>query len=148
MATTGSGTSETAAVRRRIESWTAALRAKDLDAVRAHWAPGLVEFGLAPGLEHRGEEVARGLGVWFPTWVGPIGHELRDVEVAAGDQVAFAHALVRLTGERTNGDVEDFWFRSTVCFRKIGGEWLIAHEHSSVPFYMDGSDRAAVDLRP
>jgi ketosteroid isomerase-like protein len=38
--------------------------------------------------------------------------------------------------------------RSTVCFRKIAGEWMVVHEHSSVPFYMDGSYRAAVDLQP
>jgi len=25
---------------------------------------------------------------------------------------------------------------------------MVAHEHVSVPFYMDGSNRAAVDLRP
>jgi len=25
---------------------------------------------------------------------------------------------------------------------------MVAHEHVSVPFYMDGSNRAAVDLKP
>jgi ketosteroid isomerase-like protein len=42
----------------------------------------------------------------------------------------------------------DLWFRSTTCFRKVDGEWRVAHEHSSTPFYMDGSMRAAVDLLP
>jgi ketosteroid isomerase-like protein len=36
----------------------------------------------------------------------------------------------------------------TACYRKINGKWLIAHEHVSVPFYMDGSYKAAIDLRP
>jgi ketosteroid isomerase-like protein len=36
----------------------------------------------------------------------------------------------------------------TACYRKIKGKWLITHEHVSVPFYMDGSYRAAVDLKP
>jgi hypothetical protein len=31
---------------------------------------------------------------------------------------------------------------------KIGGEWRITHEHNSTPFYMDGSDKAALDLQP
>ena len=30
----------------------------------------------------------------------------------------------------------------------LAGTWKIAHEHTSVPFYMDGSFRAAVDLEP
>jgi hypothetical protein len=42
----------------------------------------------------------------------------------------------------------DLWFRGTVCLRKVGGTWWITHEHNSTPFYMDGSFRAALDLRP
>jgi ketosteroid isomerase-like protein len=40
------------------------------------------------------------------------------------------------------------WFRHTLGFRKIRGKWKIPHEHESVPFYMDGSFKAAVDLKP
>ena len=42
----------------------------------------------------------------------------------------------------------DMWNRATIGFRRIDGRWLITHLHSSVPFYMDGSFRAAVDLKP
>jgi hypothetical protein len=30
----------------------------------------------------------------------------------------------------------------------MGGKWAIVHEHVSVPFYMDGSYKAAIDLKP
>jgi PhnB protein len=40
------------------------------------------------------------------------------------------------------------WIRLTLGFRKIGGAWKVTHEHTSVPFYMDGSFKAAVDLTP
>jgi ketosteroid isomerase-like protein len=42
----------------------------------------------------------------------------------------------------------DLWFRSTLGLRKSDGVWRIVHEHTSTPFYMDGSFRAAVDLKP
>lgn len=42
----------------------------------------------------------------------------------------------------------DLWFRVTVCLRKIGGDWLTTHEHSSTPFHMDGTFGAALDLQP
>jgi ketosteroid isomerase-like protein len=42
----------------------------------------------------------------------------------------------------------DLWFRLTLGLRSIGGRWKLLHEHESVPFYMDGSYKAAVDLRP
>jgi ketosteroid isomerase-like protein len=51
-------------------------------------------------------------------------------------------------GTRTNGEETDVWVRVTACRRKINGKGLITHEHVSVPFYMDGSYRAAVDLKP
>jgi ketosteroid isomerase-like protein len=54
-----------------------------------------------------------------------------------------------LSGTKTDGEKADvWWFRQTLCFRRSGGEWRIAHQHESVPFYMDGSYRAAVDLKP
>jgi ketosteroid isomerase-like protein len=136
------------AVLDRIESWTRSLRAKDVDGVMSHYAPGALAFDLAPPLTHRGDEIRKGLEAWFPTWDGPIGYEVRDLAVTATSELAFAHGLSRLTGKRTNGEQTDVWFRTTVCLQKVGGDWAIVHEHTSVPFYMDGSYRAAVDLRP
>jgi ketosteroid isomerase-like protein len=43
---------------------------------------------------------------------------------------------------------QDLWFRETLGFRKIDGKCAITHEHKSVPFYMDGSFKAAIDLKP
>jgi hypothetical protein len=53
-----------------------------------------------------------------------------------------------LSGTKVDGAKTDIWLRLTVCFRKIDGRWKITHEHESVPFYMDGSDKAALDLKP
>jgi ketosteroid isomerase-like protein len=36
----------------------------------------------------------------------------------------------------------------TLGCRRIDGAWKIVHEHASVPFAMDGSFRALVDLKP
>jgi len=47
----------------------------------------------------------------------------------------------------TNGAAVDMWVRSTVCLRKSGGDWLIVHEHTSVPFDAE-SGRATLDLTP
>ena len=42
----------------------------------------------------------------------------------------------------------EVWYRSTFGLRRIEGSWRIAHRHDSTPFYMDGSFRAATDLKP
>jgi ketosteroid isomerase-like protein len=69
--------------------------------------------------------------------------------VTTADEIAFCHRLNRLAAT-PHGATEGFelWFRATVCWRRIDGAWRIVHEHTSTPFYMDGSFRAAVDLTP
>jgi ketosteroid isomerase-like protein len=138
-----------AQIRDCIQSWTRALYAKDVDGVMAHYTPDILAFDLAPPLQHLAAEYRRGFGEWFRTWDdGPIRVDVRDLRVTVGGDVAFAHSLNHLTGARTDGSSTDVWLRATVCFRRIDGRWLASHEHLSVPFHMDGSYRAAVDLRP
>ena len=136
-----------AQIRALIDDWARAMRAKDVDGVMAHYAPDAVTFDLAPPLISTGAD-ARGLQAWFSTWQSPLGYEIRDLNITAGDEVAFCHSLNRLSGTKTDGERADIWFRLTLGLRRIGGEWRIAHQHESVPFYMDGSYRAAVDLKP
>ena len=134
-------------IRNLIDDWAAGMRAKDAKRVKRHGTKDLVHFSLAPPLI-ADENGAYGLEAWFDTWQGPLGYELRDLEIVTGDAVAFSHSLNHLTGTRKSGETSDVWFRSTLGFRKVSGEWKIAHEHESVPFLMDGSDKAALDLKP
>ena len=85
---------------------------------------------------------------WFQTWDGPIGYDIGEPVIEAGDDVAFCHGLTHLTGTKTDGALVDLWFRSTVGLRRGASGWQITHEHESTPFYMDGSNRAATDLKP
>jgi predicted dithiol-disulfide oxidoreductase (DUF899 family)/ketosteroid isomerase-like protein len=138
-----------AGVREVIADWASAVRAKDLDRAIIHYAADVVSFDLAPPLRYVGREVVRkSLAGWFPTFQGLIGFDVHDLAITAGRGVAFCRSLNRITGMRTNGEETDVWVRATMGFRKVEGRWLIAHEHASVPFHMDGSYRAAVDLTP
>ena len=136
-----------AQIRALIDDWARAMRAKDVDRVIAYHAPDGVAFDLAPPLISTGAD-AEGLQAWFSTWRGPLGYEIRDLSITAGDDAAFCHSLNRLSGTKNDGEKADVWFRLTLGLRKLGGAWRIAHQHESVPFYMDGSYRAAVDLKP
>ena len=136
-------------VRQLIDDWAAAIRAKDVERAMSYYAADVVSFDLAPPLQYAGANaISKGLAQWFATWAGPIGYEIRDLSINVGDEVAFCRSVNRMTGKRTNGEYTDVWVRSTIGCRRLGGKWLIVHEHASVPFYMDGSDRAALDLKP
>jgi len=106
-----------------------------------------VEFSLAPPLVYHGKDEA-GLQDWFDTWDGPIGGEMHDAKVTVGGDVAFWSGLLHMTGTKADGAEVDLWFRQTLGLVKRGGRWLVAHQHASVPFAMDGSGRALLDLKP
>jgi PhnB protein len=136
-------------VRALLESWAAALRAKDAAAVTANYTPDVVAFDLDPPLQHSGAgNLRKGFDEWFKTWRGAIGYEITALDIATSGDLAVSRSLNCLSGERTDGSKSDVWFRVTVACRKIGGAWKVFHQHASVPFYMDGSDRAAIDLKP
>jgi len=134
-------------IRAVLESLSTALHDKDLNVVTRHFAADSVQFTLAPPLQHIGTG-ADGLPAWFATWDGPIGYGIEDLAIETGGEIAFCHGLARMTGTKTDGEIVDLWFRDTICLRREAGRWRIVHRHESVPFYMDGSYRAAVDLAP
>lgn len=138
-----------ARIREIIEDYGEGLRNRDADRCVAHYADDIVQFDLAPPLEYRGKETARkNLSEWFKTFNGPIEFEMSGLSISAGADTAFAHVFNHISGTTTQGQKNEHWVRVTICFRKTDGQWLVTHEHVSVPFYMDGSFRAALDLKP
>jgi ketosteroid isomerase-like protein len=137
-------------IRALLSDRAAAITAKDAHRAVAHYGPEVVSFTLAPPLRYSGDEVRDPAGMegWFQTWAGPIGYDIGEPVIEAGDDVAFCHGLTHMSGTKTDGVQVDLWFRSTVGLRRTAAGWQITHEHDSTPFYMDGSGRAATDLRP
>jgi PhnB protein len=137
-------------IRALIEERAAAMRDRDAGRAVAVLASDAVAFELAPPLA-LGPEAVRdeaGLAAWMAGWDGPIGIEIRDLHVEANGEVGWSRSLNRLHGRLKDGRSVDMWMRSTLTFRREQDGWKIVHGHSSVPFRMDGSYRAAVDLRP
>jgi ketosteroid isomerase-like protein len=137
-----------AAIRALIDERVAALRDKDGARAVAVLASDVVAFELAPPLvaEHATDWAAA--QAWLDGFDGPVETEVRDLVVNVSADVAFSHSLNRLRAVRKDGRKVDFWMRSTLGFAKRDGAWKIVHGHTSVPFRMDGSFTAALDLQP
>ena len=139
---------EKAEIKRTIEDWVEALRAKDIDGVMSIYAADLVAFDLVPPLQYVGAGVYR--NHWLEGWSllqGTFGYEVTDLDITVGDDVAFTRSLNRSSVTLTTGQKIEFWLRWTTCLRKIGGKWLMVHMHASVPFdFVTG--RAVFDLKP
>ena len=136
-------------IRKLIDDRIDALRRKDAAAAVSRIADNAVTFELAPPLALSDGEAADAdaLAAWLDGFE-EIDVEVRDLRIEADTFVAFAYALHHLTGTRVGGAPVSLWMRSTLCFYRDIAGWIIVHAHTSVPFYMDGSFRAAVDLEP
>ena len=135
-------------LRQRIDRWLEALRAMDLDGLMSLYAPDIVSFDLGPPLRHMGAKAKeKNWADAFSMYQRPLGYEIRDLALTLGDDVAFGHSLNRVSGTLKNGHRTDFWLRWTACFRKIDGNWLVAHDQVSVPIDPE-SGRALLNLEP
>ena len=115
-------------VRELIQRWAKAVSSGDRKAILAHHSRDLLMFdfpGTVIGLEAYDET----RDFFFANPRGPISFVPRDIAVTASTDVAFASCLVHCEG--TSAGAVDF--RLTTGLRKIGGEWVIVHEHHSVP---------------
>ncbi len=118
-----------------IEGWAAAVRGQDMDGVLADHAEDIVMFDVPPPTDG-----VRGIVAYRDSWAPFFEHQRADgifeivsLDVTAGVDVAFAHALLRCgTPAELAADPENR-LRLTVGFKKQGGRWIVVHEHHSYP---------------
>jgi uncharacterized protein (TIGR02246 family) len=124
-----------AAIRELITRWATAVHAEDLEGVLADHDPNIVMFDVPPPYEGlRGIDAYRDSWPPFFEWQrqGAV-FDIVELDVTAGDDVAFAWALLRC------GKPEDFEadpdnrLRLTIGLRKKNGRWIVMHEHHSFP---------------
>jgi uncharacterized protein (TIGR02246 family) len=124
-----------AAVRALITEWAKAVHAGDLEGVLADHADDIVMFDVPPpaaGL--RGISAYRDAWPPFFEWqAAGASFDIISLAVTAGDEVAFAHALLRCgTADELLADPENH-LRLTIGLRKHDGRWVVTHEHHSFP---------------
>lgn len=119
---------------------------RDAGAITAAYAADASIYDLAPPLGHALD--AAQLAQWLAGWQGPVAHRSRDFDVTVAGDLAFAHGFQHLSATTAGGEDASWWQRATLCLRREAAGWRIVHEHTSVPFHMDGSFRAATDLEP
>jgi uncharacterized protein (TIGR02246 family) len=120
-------------IRALIHQWAEAVHQGDLDAVLRDHADDIVMFDVPP--PHRG---ARGLDEYRATWPGFFDwqrsgalFEIVELEVIAGNDVGFAHALLRCGKPSEHDPVVEPRLRLSLGLRRDGNRWMVAHEHHS-----------------
>lgn len=137
-----------AAILSVIETLSRTHREKDAAQFAAQYAEDAAIFNLAPPLIHHGVDLEE-KKAWFESWSTPITILSRDMQVKVSGDMAVCHGYLQLSGTKkgAEGSVR-FWMRETLVLERTVRSWKIVHEHTSVPFYMDGTLRPAFDLQP
>ena len=121
-------------IRALIERWAKAVHAADMEGVLADHTDDIVMFDVPPPNELRGRAAYR--DTWPPFFAyqkNGATFEIVSLEVTAGNDVAFAHALLRCgTVDELRKDPGNR-LRLTIGLRKENGRWAVAHEHHSFP---------------
>ena len=68
---------------------------------------------------------------------GAITFELTDLDITTDDNLAYSHSIQRVAGTDKQGEKLDLTVRVTDVYKKINGNWLVIHEHVSVPVDLD-----------
>ncbi len=122
-------------IRALIERWAAAVHEGDLDAVLADHAEDIVMFDVPPP-----DDGVRGIDAYRETWppffkwqAEGASFEIVSLEVTAGENVAYAQALLRCGTPEELAAKPENRLRLTLGLRKENGRWIVAHEHHSFP---------------
>lgn len=124
---------DTEQIRHLVHRWAEAVHRGDLDAVLADHSEDIVMFDVPP--PHRG---VRGIAAYRETWPaffewqrsGAV-FEIDELEVTAGDGVAFARALLRCGKPIDQEGPLEARLRLTLGLERDGQRWVVKHEHHS-----------------
>ncbi|MFF7457019.1 YybH family protein [Kitasatospora sp. NPDC008115] len=128
-------TSDEEQIRALIEAWAAAVHRGDLAGVLADHAADIVMFDVPPPYEG-----VRGIDAYRETWppffewqARGAAFAIESLDVTAGTDVAYAHALLRCGTPQDLADRPAQRLRLTLGLRRQDGRWVVAHEHHSFP---------------
>lgn len=130
-------------IRAVLDGYATAVYDKDVKTFADLYADDVHVFDAWMAFEAAGAESQRAMAT---EWFGSLGDTrvpvtFEDVVIAAYGDVAWAHAAVTFGNETANGVRQrEQTNRFTFGFRKVGGAWRIAHQHSSLPVdFMTGT---------
>lgn len=129
-----------AAIRALEDKFAAAFNAKDSAAIMGLYVndESLVVFDVTGPRQYTGwPAYKKDWDDYFAESQGTVTFSLSDLEVTVGGNLAYSHSIQRVVSTNKKGRKTDLTVRVTDVYKKVNGQWLICHEHVSVPVDLD-----------
>jgi uncharacterized protein (TIGR02246 family) len=125
-----------AAIQALESKFQTAFDAKDINAIMALYTPdgSMVVFDATPPRQYTGwSAYKKDWETFFAAFPGPADIKLTDLDITVGGDIAYGHSIQHTIMTDKDGKKVEMTVRVTDGYKKINGQWLISHEHVSVP---------------
>ncbi|EBA13453.1 Ketosteroid isomerase-like protein [Roseobacter sp. CCS2] len=135
-------------------SWVEAFENQNVESIMSFYVDEIYSYDMMAAPTDDGLAMAfDGEPIWRANWVSFFEMFEDDLEVTienltvyqSGD-IATVRGLTRLEGTAF-GQYIDMWARETNVLRRVDGDWLVVHDHVSVPINF-ASGEALMNLTP
>jgi ketosteroid isomerase-like protein len=122
-----------AQIRELVENWAKAVREHDMEKIMAHHADDMVMYDVPPPFKSVGIDAYRDTWNIFFKYTRPGVFDFVNLNIVADENVAFCFADMKCADKSGSEDYIELPFRLTIGLKKTGDQWMIVHEHHSIP---------------
>lgn len=119
----------------QLKSWDDAVIGKEIDQLVIQCAENISMFDVSSQLN--------GIHAYKKEWekFSPYFNDSmqivrRDMKIYASDDLAVLHCHSKVENPILKGKLQMPWCRTTLCLQKKDGQWLVVHQHISMPIDM------------
>ncbi len=122
-----------ARIRTIIEDWAKAVRNKDMDTILAYHSDDIVMYDVPKPFQSIGINAYRKTWDIFYKYTKLGVFDIQELHIVADENVAFCYGTMKCADKSNSEEFVDLDFRLTVGLKKINNQWVIIHEHHSIP---------------
>jgi uncharacterized protein (TIGR02246 family) len=122
------------------DHFVTAFDARDINAIMALYTPdeSMVVFDATPPRQYTGwSAYKKDWESFFAAFPGPAELKLTELDVTVGGNIAYGHSIQQTIMTDKAGKKVPLTVRVTDGYKKVNGQWLISHEHVSIPVDLD-----------
>jgi len=120
-------------IRNLIENWANAVRQKNIEAILAFHSDDFVMYDVPEPFQSVGLEAYRKTWDVFFKYTKPGVFDIHELHIVAANDVAFAFGKMQCADKTDREEYYPLDFRITIGLKKIKEQWIILHEHHSIP---------------
>jgi uncharacterized protein (TIGR02246 family) len=120
-------------IRQLVQNWAQAVRNRDLQNVLKFHSDDIVMYDVPKPFQSVGLDAYRKTWDTFFAYTKPGVFDIQKLTVFADNHIAFCFATMKCADKSNSVDYIELDFRLTIGLQKTNDQWMIVHEHHSIP---------------